>query len=142
MLAWLKLRLPASDQICLPKGSLIGFLGGCKPTPVDAVVDGWIHPTVHFLNGRLEIFWVQIQVRVFGNVVELTASNTTSVMSATGAAGACTLLTQAFDSLRLFAPPPPSLCARAITTSAIRPSALPPVSPLDYPVTLPLATLV
>lgn len=34
----------------LPKSSLVGFLGGCKTTPVDSVVDGWVHPAVHLIN--------------------------------------------------------------------------------------------
>ena len=58
MLAWLQLRVHASHQIPLLKGSLIGFLGSCKATPVDAVVDGGVHPAAHVVNGRPKIFRV------------------------------------------------------------------------------------
>lgn len=69
------LRAHVYQQIDLPKGSVISLLGSGKPTSVDAVVDGRIHPAVHFLNNRPEILWVQIQVRSLGNIIELTASN-------------------------------------------------------------------
>ena len=59
----------------LPEGDVISLLGGGESTSIDAVVDGWIHPGVDFLNGRPEIFWIQIQVRSFCDIIELTASN-------------------------------------------------------------------
>ncbi len=33
-----------------PKSSLIGFLGGCKTTPINSIVDGWVHPAVHLID--------------------------------------------------------------------------------------------
>ena len=33
-----------------PKSSLIGFLGGCKTTAINSIVDGWVHPAVHLIN--------------------------------------------------------------------------------------------
>lgn len=52
------LNMHACRHIHLPKGCLVGFLGGCKPTPVHTVVDGGVHPAVDFINGRPEIFRV------------------------------------------------------------------------------------
>ena len=58
-----------------PKSSLICLLAGCKAASVHPIVDSGVDPAIHLINGRPEVFRVQIQVRFLSDVVELTASN-------------------------------------------------------------------
>ena len=68
-----ELQANAGKAADLPKSGLVRLLAGCEAASIDPIVDSGVNPAVHLINGRSEIFRVQIQIRVLSNVVELTA---------------------------------------------------------------------
>ena len=50
---------------------LVGPLLGCEPAAVHPVVDGWVHPLVDLIDGRLQVGGGEVHVGMLGNGVEL-----------------------------------------------------------------------
>lgn len=71
----IKQEVPA--VVCLLEGSLISFLTSGKAASVHPIVDSWVDPAVDLVNGRPQVFRVQVQIWLLGNAVKLTASSIT-----------------------------------------------------------------